>query len=65
MLVILAPAVLDGAGSSGAGAAFWNRMLLFVLIAVYGTLAVRAFDAFWPPKTVPTSPVQAPGATPE
>jgi hypothetical protein len=54
MIVILAPAVLDGAGSSGAGAAFYSRLLLFVLIAIYGTLAVRIFDAFWPAKsTVP------------
>ena len=48
MVVILAPAVLDGAGSSGAGSAFWSRLGLFVLIAVYGTVAVRVFDAFWP-----------------
>jgi hypothetical protein len=50
MIVILAPAVLDGEGSSGAGTAFWSRFLLFVLIAVYGTVAVRVFDAFWPGK---------------
>ena len=48
MIVILAPAVLDGAGSSGAGAAFYSRLFLFVLIAVYGTTAVAVFDAFWP-----------------
>ena len=48
MIVILAPAVMDGAASSGAGGAFWSRLLLFVLIAVYGTLAVWAFDALFP-----------------
>lgn len=64
MVVILAPAVLDGVGSAGAGAAFWNRMLLFVLIAVYGTLAVRVFDAFWPPKSTDTGPAGAPAAAP-
>jgi hypothetical protein len=48
MIVILAPAVLDGLGSSGAGGAFWSRLLLFVLIAVYGTLAVWAFDSLFP-----------------
>ena len=64
MIVILAPAVLDGAGSSGAGAAFWNRLLLFVLIAVYGTLAVRVFDAFWPSKTAVAGAVQAPDTAP-
>ena len=50
MIVILAPAVLDGMGSSGAGGAFWTRILLFVLIAVYGTLAVWIFDTLWPAK---------------
>ena len=64
LIVILAPAVLDGAGSSGAGAAFWNRILLFVLIAVYGTLAVRIFDAFWPSKSVETGDANATGDAP-
>jgi len=49
MIVILAPAVLDGITSSGAGAAFWSRGLLIMLTAIYGTVAVRVFDAFWPP----------------
>ena len=48
MLVILGPAVLDGAGSSGAGGAFWSRLALFVLIAAYGTLSVWIFDTLWP-----------------
>mgnify|MGYP000467624649 CR=1 FL=1 len=38
----------SGRGSSGAGAAFWSRLALFVLIALYGTAAVAVFDAFWP-----------------
>lgn len=45
MIVILAPAVLDDPG--GAGAAVWSRLVLFMLIAVYGTVAVAVFDAFW------------------
>ena len=53
MIVILAPAVLDGAGGSSAGGAFWSRMLLFILIAVYGTVAVWVFDTLWPEKRVP------------
>lgn len=53
MIVILAPAVLDGAGGSSAGAAFYSRILLFVLIAVYGTLAVWVFDTLWPEKRRP------------
>lgn len=48
MLVILAPAVLDSPISSSAGTAFWSRLFLFVGIAVYGTVAVAVFDAFWP-----------------
>lgn len=48
MLVILAPAVLDSPVGSDAGAAFWSRLWLIVLVAVYGTVAVRVFDAFWP-----------------
>ena len=48
MLVILAPAVLDSPVSSDADAAFWSRLWLIVLVAVYGTVAVRVFDAFWP-----------------
>ncbi|MEJ2385298.1 MAG: DUF2955 domain-containing protein [Xanthomonadales bacterium] len=60
MLVILGPAVLDGAGSSGAGGAFWTRLGLFVLIAVYGTVSVWVFDSLWPerkamPGTVETA----------
>ena len=51
MIVILAPAVLDGSGGGSAGAAFWSRSLLFILIAVYGTLAVWGFDALWPEKS--------------
>ena len=48
MIVILAPEVVDGSGGGSAGAAFWSRSLMFILIAVYGTLAVWAFDALWP-----------------
>ena len=48
MLVILAPAVLDGAGGSDAGSAFWSRMGLILVTAVYGTAAVWLFDRLWP-----------------
>jgi hypothetical protein len=50
MLVILGPAVLDSPISSSAGAAFWSRLWLILLVAVYGSLTVRVFDAFWGPK---------------
>jgi hypothetical protein len=55
MIVILAPAVLDGIGSSAAGGAFWSRLLLFILIALYGTGAVAVFDAFWPSRGEPAT----------
>jgi hypothetical protein len=48
MIIVLAPAVMDGAGSDGASSAFYSRLLLFLVIAVYGSGAVAAFDAFWP-----------------
>jgi len=45
-LVILAPAVLDLPGSSGA--AIWSRLWIIFMIAIYGTVAVAVFNAFWP-----------------
>jgi uncharacterized membrane protein YccC len=48
LLIVLGPAVGDGPTSSGAGAAFWSRLMLFVLVAVYGSLSVTIFDAFVP-----------------
>jgi hypothetical protein len=55
MIVILAPAVLDVAFGSAAGSAFWSRLLLFILIALYGTGAVAVFDAFWPSRGEPAT----------
>jgi len=49
MIVILAPAVLDSA-TGGGGVAVWWRLFLFLLISVYGTVAVAVFDAFFPAK---------------
>ena len=48
MIIVLAPAVLDSQGGSAAGGAFYSRLFLFVVIAVYGSVAVAVFDAFWP-----------------
>lgn len=44
MIIILTPA-MTGAGN--ASAAFYTRMGLFVVIAIYGTIAVAVFDTFW------------------
>lgn len=51
LLVLLAPAVMDVLGGSDAGTAFWTRLWLIAIVALYGTLAVAAFDAFWPART--------------
>jgi hypothetical protein len=48
MVVILAPAALDSMTGSAAGAAFWSRLLLIAITAVYGSLAVIVFDRFFP-----------------
>ena len=48
MIVVLAPAVLDSQSGSAAGAAFYSRLFLFVVIAVYGSVAVAVFDVFFP-----------------
>jgi len=48
MIIVLTPAVMDSQGGSDAGAAFYTRLMLFVAIAVYGTVSVAVFDAFWP-----------------
>ena len=47
MIIILTPAVTSG---SDITSAFWTRMMLFMVIALYGTIAVAVFDAFWPNK---------------
>lgn len=46
MIVLIAPAVSEGQSGGGAGAAFWSRFGLFIVIALYGSIAVAVFDAF-------------------
>lgn len=46
MIVILAPAVLDGQTGDAAGGAFWSRLLMFMGASLYGVLAVYIFDLF-------------------
>ena len=48
MLIVLTPAVTSTQGD--ASAAFYTRLMLFVIIAIYGTISVAVFDAFWPAK---------------
>jgi len=63
MIVVLAPAVMDGFGSDGASSAFYTRLFLFVVIAVYGSVAVAVFDAFWPRVMAETVSLQEQPAT--
>jgi hypothetical protein len=48
MVVLLVPAVSDSLGGSDANQAFWSRLWLIAIIAVYGTLVAAAVDAFKP-----------------
>ena len=51
MIVILAPAVMDGQGGASADSAFWSRFQMFIIATLYGVGAVFVFDALWPTKT--------------
>jgi hypothetical protein len=44
MIIILTPAVT---GDGDVSAAFYTRLMLFIMIAIYGTIAVAVFDSFW------------------
>lgn len=48
MVIILTPAVTNTQETGDAGAAFYTRLMLFIIIAIYGTIAVAVFDSFWP-----------------
>ena len=48
MLVILAPAVMAGAGGGSAGIKFWDRLLMFGGTTLYAVIAVYVVDAFRP-----------------
>lgn len=47
MIVVLAPAVLDSASGSAAGARFYDRLFMFGWATLYAVIAVYVFDAFW------------------
>lgn len=44
MIIILAPAVLDGQTGDAAGGAFWSRLVMFMGASLYGVVAVYIFD---------------------
>jgi hypothetical protein len=50
MIILITPAAADSAIGMDAASSFYSRLLLFLGIAVYGTVSVAIFDAFWPHK---------------
>jgi hypothetical protein len=52
MIVVLAPAVLDGDFGSSADARFYDRLLMFVWATLYGVGAIYLFEVFWPQRNV-------------
>lgn len=59
MIVILAPAVLDGQSGDAAGGAFWSRLLMFMGASLYGVVAVYVFDLFSKDAAVEAKPQNA------
>ena len=48
MIVLIAPAVLDGPGGSSASVSFYSRLGMMVAATLYSVVAVRVYDAFRP-----------------
>jgi hypothetical protein len=48
MIVLIAPAVLDGPGGSNASAGFYSRLGMMFAATLYSVVAVRIYDAFRP-----------------
>lgn len=46
MIIILAPALLDGDSGGSADARFYDRLLMFVWATLYGVAAIHIFDVF-------------------
>ena len=55
MLVIVVPALADGAGGDAAGVKFIDRITMLGWATLYGVAAVYVFDAFWRKKTPQTA----------
>ena len=57
MIVVLAPAVLDGDFGSSADVRFYDRLWMFVWATLYGVGAIYLFEVFWPQrKSLPVEP---------
>jgi hypothetical protein len=48
MLVLIAPAVLDGPGGSSASVSFYSRLGMMIAATLYSVVAVRVYGAFRP-----------------
>ncbi len=48
MLILLAPAVMDGIGGDSASVKFWDRIIMFAGATLYAVAAVYVVDAFRP-----------------
>ena len=48
MIVLIAPAVLDGPGSTSASVSFYSRLNMMFAATLYSVVAVRIYDAFRP-----------------
>ena len=48
MIVLIAPAVLDGPGGSTASVSFYSRLGMMFAATLYSVVAVRIYDAFRP-----------------
>ncbi len=50
MIVLIAPAVLDGPGGASASVGFYSRLGMMFAATLYSVLALRVYDAFRPLK---------------
>ena len=48
MIVLIAPAVLDGPGGSSASVSFYSRLGMMFAATLYSVVAIRVYDAFRP-----------------
>ena len=60
MIVLIAPAVLDGPGGSNASASFYSRLGMMFAATLYSVVAVRIYDTFRPLKQERTGDAESP-----
>ena len=60
MIVLIAPAVLDGPGGGSASASFYSRLGMMLAATIYSVVALRVYDAFRPLKQQVTANAESP-----